>query len=190
MVKKNIRRSLILVVLVVAALGCETTIDKTDAGGVLLSVTDFDELPLSISINGSPEEPFSGFVQFGEVELSNIPKDPNGIVSNLMNIELTSYEVEYTRADTGTRVPPTYTRGLFGSVPVGGTLVLENFDFATPEQTFNIPLSDLLIENFGFDSETGSDVIKLDFVITFFGRTLSGDAVQSQPAFFTLQFTA
>ena len=37
-----------------------------------------------------------------------------------MNVEIVSYEVTYSRADRGTRVPTKFVRGLFGVVPAGG----------------------------------------------------------------------
>ena len=47
-------------------------------------------------------------------------------------------------------------------------------------------LEDLLFANGGFDQETGSRTISLNARLRFFGRTLSGKAVESGPAYFTL----
>ena len=38
-----------LALVLVAALGCEQRTDKTDDGGIILSISDFDGLPISIS---------------------------------------------------------------------------------------------------------------------------------------------
>ena len=46
----------------------------------------------------------------------------------------------------------------------------------------NPPLSDLFFANGGFDKETGNAVVILNVRIRFFGRTLSGDAVESDVA--------
>jgi hypothetical protein len=58
-----------------------------------------------------------------------------------------------------------------------------------PEQFDVPPLSDLFYRNGGFDKETGDTRIILNCHIRFFGRTLSGDAVISEPGNFTLTIT-
>lgn len=172
---------LILVFCLVGVLACRQRTDKSE-GTVILSVSDFDGLPIRVSVNGTD------IVQIGELEIQNIPKDPNGTVSDLMNVEMRSFEVTYTRADSGTRVPPPFTRGIFGVAPVGGTIEYENLPVMSVEQLRNPPLSDLLFINGGFDRETGSQLIVLNFQVRFFGKTLSGDEVQSEPFHFTVEF--
>lgn len=167
--------------LAVGLLGCESRTDRTDGGGVLLSITDFDGLPIAMSVNNS-----DGFLQVGEIQVSSVIKNQDIVGSALMNVEIQSYEVSYTRGDTGTVVPPIFVRGLFGVVPAGGTFTVENLPVMAPEQ-FNVPpISDLFFINGGFDKETGSNQIVLNFHLRFFGRTLSGDAVVSAPASFTV----
>ena len=39
----------------------------------------------------------------------------------MMDVQLETIEVIFSRADTGTRVPPPYYVNLIGTVPVGGT---------------------------------------------------------------------
>ena len=179
-------RVVFLSLLVVAAMGCESRTDQTGGGGVLLSVSDFDGLPIGASVNNSAA---AGFLQVGELTITNVIKDPNGTGSNLMNVEILSYEVSYTRADTGTRTPPQMVRGLFGVAPAGGEYLVENLPVMAAEQFLNPPLSDLLFQNGGFDKETGSTVIKLNLILRFFGRTLSGDEVETDPVSFTVDFT-
>jgi hypothetical protein len=174
----NAKRSLLLLLLVGLALpGCRSRTDRSE-GTVLLSVSDFDELPIVISVTGGP-------TQIGEITLTNVTKDPTGSVSDLMNIEVRSYEVRYRRRDTGTRQPPPLVESIFGVVPVGGTMTLENAPFIRIEQLTSLPLSDLA--DFGRDRETGSAVIPLDVTMRFFGRTLSGDDIVSAPASFTIE---
>lgn len=165
-------------------LGCSGDRLDNAEGTVVLSITDFDGLPISASVN---QVAATGFVQIEELTLENFPKDPRGTTSDLQSIELDSYEVVFTRADQGTRVPPPRVRTIFGLVPVGGTLVLENLDIMGVEQALNPPLSDLLFENGGFDRETGSPLIVLEVRIRFFGRTLSGDEIASGLDSFTLE---
>ncbi len=115
--------------------------------------------------------------------------NPNGTVSDLMNVEIVSYEVVYSRADRGTRVPNKFVRGLFGVAPVGGEFQVENLPVMGPDQLSTKPLSDLLYEQGGVDKETGESKITLNFALRFFGRTLSGDGVETAPAYFTVEFT-
>jgi len=171
--------SLALLTLSVAA--CNQRTDK-DEGNVILTISDFDGLPIRVSVNSQD------LVQLGEVTLRNIPKDPNGLTSDLLDIELRSFEVIYTRADAGTRVPPKRVGGIFGNVPVNGEDRIENLDIMGLDQLLNTPLSDLLFANGGFDKETGSQVIQVNFNLRFFGRTLAGDNISSNTATFTVEF--
>jgi hypothetical protein len=182
-------RKFLLFLTVLSALlpvaGCNQRTDK-DEGGVILTITDFDELTSEVSVNDAA---ITGIVPIGEVTMTNFPKDSDGLTSNLMDIELRSYEVVFTRADRGTRNPPTRVAGIFGNVPVGGTDTIENLRIMSLEQLTNPPLSDLLFQNGGFDKETGEDNIQVNCHLTFFGRTLSGDEIRSNTASWVIQFT-
>ncbi len=180
-------KNLAAIFLLVVFTACEARTDRTDSGGVLLSITDFDGLPVAVSVNLTVST--EGFVTVGEFEIENVPVNPTGVTSGLMNVEIQSYEVVFSRADTGTRIPTPFTRGLFGVAPVGGTFQVENLPVMGLDQLNNIPLSDLLFVNGGIDKETGSNRIVMNLRIRFFGRTLSGDAVQTPPATFTIDFT-
>lgn len=169
----------LLIVLVLALAGCRDRTDRSE-GTVVLSVTDFDGLPVQVSASGGP-------FQIEEVELRNIPKQPSGVTSDLMSIELRGYEVVYRRRDTGTRVPPVMFQSLFSLVPINGTTTIENLPILLSDQVLNPPLSDL--RDFGSDRETGSAVVLLDIRMRFFGRTLSGDDIVSDPAVFTIEVT-
>jgi hypothetical protein len=169
---------LFLAVLVLALGSCQSRTDLSE-GSVLLSVTDFDGLPLSVSVGGG------GPTQVGEITLQNFAKDPNGSTSDLQSIELRSYEVRFSRRDTGTRLPPPMVKSIFSLVPVNGTATITNLPFLTADQLLNPPLSDLGAT--GADRETGSQVIVLNVSLRFFGRTLSGDDIASDPASFTVE---
>ena len=166
-----------LAVLVLALGSCRSRTDRSE-GSVLLSVTDFDGLPLSVSTTAGP-------TSIGEITLQNFAKDPNGTVSDLQSIELRSYEVRFSRRDTGTRVPPPMVKSIFSLVPVNGTATITNLPFLTADQLFNPPLSDLATA--GADKETGSQVIVLNVTMRFFGRTIAGDDIASDPASFTVE---
>jgi hypothetical protein len=174
----NVKRCLLLLAVVGLALpGCRSRTDRSE-GTVLLSVSDFDELPIVISVTGGP-------TQIGQITLTNVTKDPTGTTSDLMSIEIRSYEVRYVRRDTGTVQPPTLVETLFGVVPVNGTMTVDGLPFIRAHQLTSPPLSDLA--DFGRDRETGSTVIPLDVTLRFFGRTLSGDDIASAPASFTIE---
>jgi hypothetical protein len=174
------KRNAILFLLIAFALagaGCRSRTDRSE-GTVLLSVSDFDGLPVQITTSNGP---FS----IDEVQIRNVAKDPSGTTSALMDVELRSYEVTYRRRDTGTRVPPSMVQSLFSVVPVNGTATLDNVPFMLTDQVLNPPLSDL--RNFGVDRETNTQVVVLDVSMRFFGRTLSGDDIVSAPATFTIE---
>lgn len=178
----------LLATALVFSTGCETRTARTDGGGVLLSVSEIDDFPIVIAANGLAPEFLRPVVVQAEITIDNIPKDPLGATGDLMNVELRSYEVVYTRADRGTRIPPRLVRGAFGVVPVGGTLTFEGLPMMDLEQLDSPPLSDLLFENGGFDKETNETKISVNFSIRFFGRTLSGDAVETRPTNITVDF--
>lgn len=175
-----------LIALAVLAASCNSRTDKSE-GSVLLTISRFDGLPTSISVNGLAA--VGGLVSVDELTLENFPKDPLGQVSNLMDVELRTYEIVYTRADTGTRRPPTKVQGFFGNVPVRGTDQINNLVLLDGEQLDQPPLSDLLFENGGFDKETNSRTIRINCALRFFGRTIAGDSVVSNTATWVLQFT-
>ena len=174
---------LLCLVAVLALSGCESRTDRSD-GGVILSITDFDGLPVRVSVNAQSA------VQVESITIQNIPKNSNAETSPLMNVEMTSYEVRYERVDGGTRVPPPLVEGIFGVTPVNGTNVYDNLVIMGAEQFLNPPLEDLLFINGGIDSETGSPVIKIRFRIRFFGRTLTGESVATEPAAFDIEFVS
>jgi hypothetical protein len=167
----------LMLALIVALAGCRERTDRSE-GTVLLSITDFDGLPLIVSASET-------IVQADEIVVRNIPRDPTGTTSDLQSIEIRSYEVRFVRRDTGTRVPPPLVQGLFGLVPVGGTTTFNNLAIMMGDQLLNPPIRDLA--RTGVDSETGTAVIVLDCHIRFFGRTLSGDDIVSDPARFTIE---
>lgn len=182
------KHSAILLLLIVASLavaGCRSRTDRSP-GTVVLSVSRFNLLPSSISLSSNDPTEF----QIGSVTLRNIFKDPTVLTPQghqLESIELRSYEITYRRRDTGTRVPPPTVQGIFGLVEVLGQLDIVNLPILTADQLLSQPLKDLA--QLGRDTETGTAVIVLDVSIRFFGRTLSGDDVASEPARFTIDVT-
>lgn len=177
-------KTIALCLLAVSLVACEGRTDRTDGGGILLSISDFDGLPISLAVNSS-----TGFLQVDELTISSVVKNLDILASDIMNVEIQSYEVIYTRGDNGTVVPTPFVRALFGVIPAGGLYTVNNLPVMAPEQFDHPPISDLLFINGGFDKETGEREIVMNFHLRFFGRTLSGDAVETEPASFTVTIT-
>jgi hypothetical protein len=162
-----------------AVLGCRSRTDKS-AGTVIISIASFTGLPVLVSVTNGP-------YQIGTLTLDSFQKDPTGTTSNLMDVEIRSYTVTYSRQDGGTRLPPAINTGLFGFLPVNSTTTFNNVPFLLSPQLQNPPLSDLV--NFGVDRETGSATITLNCSMIFFGQSLSGDNLSTSPANFTIEVT-
>jgi hypothetical protein len=178
---KTIYKTLALSCLALALVGCESSTDQVDAGGVILSISDFDGLPIVISVNGS-----GGIAQIESMTIESISKNPTGPTGPLMNVEMQSFEFTYTREDTGSRVPPKLVHAGFGVVPINGTMTVDNQPFMVFDQFNSQPLKDL--GDLGIDTQTGSSVVRMRVTMRAFGRTLSGDSVVSAPASFTVEF--
>jgi hypothetical protein len=175
---KRVHLLLCLVVFALALAGCSGGSVERSPGTVLLAVSSFDGLPSTVSVASGP-------YTITTVNLRNILKDPSGTSSDLQAIQLRAYEVTFTRRDTGTRVPPPIVQSIFGLVPAGGTLTLNNLQILTADQLLNLPLADL--GTTGVDRETGSRVVVLNVSMRFFGRTLSGTEIASDPVAFTIE---
>jgi hypothetical protein len=181
---KTFTRTALVAMVAVGLLACEARTDRHDDGGIILSVDTFDGLPVTFSMNTG-----GSLVQVDSLTIRNVAKIPNGTISPLMDVELTTYQVTYKRLDNGTRTPPTLVTGIFGTVPVNGNDQIQNLPVLTAVQLFNKPLSDLLLANGGLDSETHSTVIPIEVQLVFFGRTLSGDDVRTQTVTWRIDFT-
>ena len=180
---------LAVAILALGALGCPSSgnLSKTEAGGVYLSITDFDGLPAVVSVSGILS--VGGLLQVDELTLASIAVNQVAPTSPLMNVELERYEVGFSRADLGTKTPQPTVRGIFGTVPVNGTSRYDNLPLMSSEEFTQKPLRDLLPQYGGVDSETGSAAILLNVELKFYGQTLNGTKVETRvPARFNIQF--
>jgi hypothetical protein len=104
--------------------------------------------------------------------------DPQGF----QTVNLQSYVVHYTRLDGGTKVPPDATFAVGGSIPFQGSITLSNYPVIAPAAVQGPPFDQLLPFNGGIDQETGQPTIHLGITVTFYGETVAGTRVASDPA--------
>ncbi len=161
--------------------GCNDRVDETDSGGVLLEM-EFEDFSYRVSVNSA------SLVQIETVQINSIVAQPGGASSQLMDVQLEMIEVVYSRADTGTRVPPPFYVNVISTVPVGGELTYTNMPIMSFDQLNRVPLSDLKFENGAVDRETGASVVKLFATIRAYGKTVSGKNVSSPPRTQTFEF--
>ncbi|MDA8016974.1 MAG: hypothetical protein MPN21_05945 [Thermoanaerobaculia bacterium] len=172
---------LVLVLLALALWGCDEPLQENDAGGIALTV-EFQSAPTIVGVNDQNR------VTIGQMNIDSIAVNPDAGISSLMDVEISTMEVTYTRADTGTRVPVPYVVQLLGTVPADGTLTYSNIPVLGIEQMRAEPLSDLLFENGAVDKETGNDYIRLNVNVRVFGRTRGGEEVASRLRGETVEF--
>lgn len=170
-----------LATLTLAVLGCESRTDKSDGGGILLSLS-FSGLQANAF---SASESFPLLSPISQMVVKSVIKNPGQPTSELMKVEISKYEVTFQRDDTGTRLPPRLVENIIASVDPGGTFTCIDCPIMRVDQFNNQPLRDML--EFGFDRETNSQVIRFRIGVQFFGRTISGDTVESAPASFTME---
>ena len=175
-----------LVLLVAAAtISCSVDVLETD-NAVILVIRSMSQAsnPFGDMLTSGgtiPEDTVDViFVAF----LKNPDQSVGQVQPELQSIALERYEVSFVRTDGGTATPRGFTRGLSGVVrlleqgieeieqvtTVNGLVVVPSTQKAQP------PLSYLIDP--GFEPDTGFINIQCDLVITFFGKTLSGDSVQ------------
>lgn len=173
------RYALLLTLLLVLPwnLACEDSTDRVDNGGVVLRVESFGTLPLVLDLSTL------GLLQLDTITLTNTALTGGG--TTFQDVQLDSYEVTYTRGDRGTVVPRPMVERIFSTVPVGGSLALNNLNFLRLDQTVAQPFVGLALD--GRDDETGSSSITLNVHFRFFGRTISGRTVTSNTSSFTLE---
>ncbi len=172
---------LIAITLFLILSGCTERVGETDTGGVLLEV-EFDDSTFRVGVNDTD------LLALDQVTINSVISRPGGGSSSLMDVQLNTIELTYTRVDTGTRVPLPFVYNVVGTVPAGGQLSYTGLPVMTVEQLRGEPLADLLFQNGAVDSETGASIIKLNVQMRVFGQTLAGVDVSSVPRAQTFEF--
>ncbi len=163
--------------------GCNSTVEDTE-GSVILKVTEISGQPVRFSVNSN-----DSLLQIDSITIESIPKNASGTTSDLMSVQLDLYQVSYRRVGSGSRTPPALVRSQNGFIEAGGTFNVANLPVLAADQLENPPLSDLLFENGAFDAETNSQVIALELTLQFFGKSVSGDDLATDPVAFVIEFT-
>jgi hypothetical protein len=178
--KRTITRALLVVL--AAALpfvaGCTNKQGETESP-VYLTTNLVTGTPQALTFNITPGAP----LQLSSMVVTSHPKsagvtDPNGF----QTVELQTYVVHFTRLDGGTRVPPDEVFSVGGTIALGGAITLNNYPVITGAAAQQAPFDQLLPFNGGVDQETGQTSIHLGITVTFFGETVAGTRVKSDPA--------
>jgi hypothetical protein len=180
--KKTTASALTLGALLLALLpGCSTNTQGDDAAPVFL-VGEFTELPLEkLLVDASP-------LQFKTTSLHNHLKVPGTGTTTFLDVQVDSYVVRWTRLDGGTKASASEVFGGNQIVPVDGTSTLNNYPYMSADALLRPPLDQLYPFNGGIDHETGKAQIRQAGHVTWYGHTLSGQAVVSSEATFDMIF--
>ena len=172
---------LLVIALALAALGCAERVEEQDTGGVLLEV-EFVDTVFRVGVNDGD------LVSLETVTINSVVPNSTQPTSQLMDVQLNTVELVYTRADTGTTVPPPLVYNVVGTVPVGGQLTYTGLPIMSSDQLDRPPLSDLLFQNGAIDRETGQTTIRINVTIRVYGETVGGTDVASIPRTQTFEF--
>lgn len=172
---------LIAIAVFIAFTGCTDRVGEIDSGGVILEV-EFEDTTFRVGVNETD------LLALDTVTIDSVVSRPNGGTSTLMDVQLDTIELTYSRVDTGTRTPVPFVYNVVGTVPVGGQLTFNGLPVMTVEQLRAEPLADLLFENGAVDSETGAQIIKINITMRVLGKTLAGYDVASTPRSQTFEF--
>ena len=161
--------------------GCSTNTRGDDAAPVFL-FGEFTELPLDkLLVDASP-------LQFKTTTLRNRLKTTGVTSLQFMDVQVDSYVVRWTRIDGGTVASQSETFGGQVVVPPNGTSTLTDYDYMRADNLLRPPLDQLYPFNGGIDRETGKTEIVQAGHVTWYGHTLSGQAVVSSEATFGMIF--
>lgn len=166
----------------VALFACEVQ-DKTDQGGVIIVISEYDLEGIPAVMSATGDFPVVGS---GDATLTvrSQARNANAATSQLMDVLIEGYEVRFTRGDTGSAAPPTLTEPVGGLVPVNGTMQQNGLILLRQDQFEYGPIRDLRLT--GRDPETSSTVVRLIWHLKFYGKTISGERVETNTISFNL----
>lgn len=168
--------------LVAASCGGNSTLDDTESA-VVISV-QVEEYNPEIDICGA-----AGLdVTVSQMTVFSNPKAPGTILNSNSDVNITRWVITPSRSDGGSTASPQWAIDQGVYVPAGGTTDLENWRVYPAEYFLQVPLSNLLPENGGFDPETGQTNIRQTLRVQLFGQTVSGKSVASVPVNIAFNF--
>jgi len=174
---KRIPQICILAALALLAASCggNSTLDDTEAAVVLtVDVVEYNP-EIDICLTAGID------VTIEDMTVMSNPKSPGQDLGSNNDVNITRWVITPSRSDGGATASPEWAidQGIF--VPAGGEANLENWRVFPAEYFLQLPLSNLLPENGGFDPETGNRNIRQTLRLQMFGRTVSGKAVSTVP---------
>ena len=181
---KRIPQLCILAALALLAASCggNTTLDDTESAVVI--TVQVEEYNPEIDICGA-----AGLdVAVSKMTVFSNPKSPGTILNSNSDVNITRWVITPSRADGGTTASPQWAIDQGVYVPAGSSTDLENWRVYPAEYFLQLPLSNLLPENGGFDPETGQRNIRQSLRVQLFGQTVSGKAVASTPVNIAFNF--
>ncbi len=122
------------------------------------------------------------------VNLYSRAKNPYADLSSLSDVEIHKIVSVWKRTDGGTVNPRTFTQTWTTLLPAGGRVTLNGLNLMSAEQLYEMPFTQLLPENGGVDRETGNKVIIVDAETKFYGKTVQGCDIESEPMYTTFEF--
>ena len=161
--------------------GCSTNV-QGDSASPVFCFGNFQLLPLTVNVASNAP------VQFTNTILNCRVKNSSLTSLQFLDTQIDQYTVVWSRLDGGTKVSPTQTFGGNVVVPPNGNASLSNYPYMSADSLIRPPLDQLFPFNGGIDKETGRSEIRQAGRVTWYGHTLSGQAVVSDVATFDLIF--
>lgn len=166
--------------LIAASCGGNSTLDDSESA-VVISL-DIEEYNPEVNIC------LQGDVSISRMTVMSNPKVPGGTLGSNNDVNISRWVITPSRSDGGSTASPEWVIDQGVYVPAGGETELENWRVYPQEYFLQVPLSHLLPENGGFDTETGEPLIRQTLRVQLFGRTISGKEVASTPANIAFMF--
>ncbi|MGA7992085.1 MAG: hypothetical protein WCC53_11670 [Thermoanaerobaculia bacterium] len=169
---------------VAAIPGCSTNTRGDDAAPVfLVGAFSGDFVPNNSCVNtGGP-------LTVKTTTVTSRLKVPGAASTQFLDVHLDHYTVVWGRIDGGKATSPTESfDDVGGLVAPGGSSVCTDCAYMSSTNLQRPPLDQLFPFNGGIDKETGRQEIRQVANVTWYGHTLSGQAVTSDVASFEVAF--
>lgn len=159
-----------LALLAVGLVACGGTSDLSDNETPLYLTIDIEEYNPEVNIASSFD------VTIAQMSIEAQPTAPDADITN-QGVNLRRWVITPSRSDGGSTASPQWIIDQHVYVPPGGAADLANYRVFPAEYFHELPLSNLLPENGGFDPETGNSNIRQTLHIEIFGETVNGKTI-------------